>query len=159
LLMNGNDASKAFWVSTDSSGALVKIFPDGEVLVKQLKTLSAGHYFTCADINGDGNSDYIFADGKNLQVFHQDLSLMYSYTFKQSLESQPILCPLADNKVGIAVVFPKASQLFLIDPDGSLRNGFPVKGSTIPACAEGPENTTLIGIGGAPGQILMYSFE
>jgi hypothetical protein len=159
FLVNGDDAGKAYWVSTDTAGSLVKIYLNGEVSVKKMKAYSSSHYFACADLDADGRMDYIFVDKNKLEVFTQEFSSLYSYTFKGTVYHRPVLCTLQDDKKAVGITVQKTGQLFLFDPDGTIHHGFPIKGNTPFSFKKGKEGTYLITSGDKDKKVLFYSFE
>jgi hypothetical protein len=154
-----NEFDKAHWVSTDSTGNLVKIYLDGHVTMKKTRSYSSTHFFNCMDIDGDGNNEYLFLDKKNLQVFSKDFSQVYSYVFKNEITTKPILCSFPENKIHIGIVSSKSNQLFLFNPDGTIYNGFPIKGNTPFSFYPANDSTFSIAIGGAESNVLFYNFK
>ncbi|MBU8891999.1 MAG: hypothetical protein KOO66_04425 [Bacteroidales bacterium] len=126
---SGNNINSGF-VTTDVSGLIKKINLDGTVETKQVGEFSANHFFDYQDINADGFKDYIFLNKNKLAVYKRDGSGIFNYKFDKNIESSPVYYYFSYDDRKIGVVSKTTNEIFLFNSDGSLYNGFPLKGST-----------------------------
>ncbi len=125
-----NNGDKSRFVATDNKGTLRFFAPDGSQDSLKIKEFSANHYFAVEDINSDGISDYIFIDGKRLEVYNKSKKLILSYDFNSDVSSEPSFYKFPSNQTKIGIVCTLDSKIYLINQDGSLFNGFPLHGLT-----------------------------
>ncbi len=125
-----NNANSARFVTTDNKGTLRFFYPDGKQDSLKIREFGANHYFAVEDINMDGNQDYIFVDGKKLEVYNKSKKLILSYEFNSEVSSEPTFYKFPGNQTKIGIVCKSDSRIYLINQDGSLFNGFPLHGLT-----------------------------
>ncbi len=117
-------------VITDTSGRVYFIYFDGNTESTELDKFSSDHYFNYIDLNGDGKMEYIFADGQQLKVFNSDKSLMYSRDFESVIVYSPVIYRFSATNKKIGIVSSLTNEIFLINWDGSVYKGFPLRGAT-----------------------------
>jgi hypothetical protein len=126
---SGNNITTGF-VTTDTSGLVKKINLDGTVETKQVGNYSPNHFFDFQDINADGFKDYIFINKNKLEVLKKDGSEIFNYKFDKNIESSPVYYYFSYDDRKIGVVSRTSNQIYLFNSDGSIYNGFPLKGNT-----------------------------
>ncbi|MBN2349359.1 MAG: DUF3352 domain-containing protein [Bacteroidales bacterium] len=131
FLGNSGNENKARIVTTDTSGLVYFFYLNGNVETLRLKEFSNEHYFEYKDVDGDGTDDFVFLDRNKLEVYKQNKSLLYIYEFKEDVSRKFVYFHFsaADRKIGI--VSPGQNKIYLINNNGSLYKGFPLKGSTL----------------------------
>jgi hypothetical protein len=82
-------------------------------------------------VDGDGSKDYIFLDQNRLIVFKEDKSMLLSYNFDFTIDLPPVYYHFAANDRKIGVTASKKGLIYLINNDGSLYKGFPLRGNTL----------------------------
>ncbi|MBQ5403438.1 MAG: hypothetical protein IIU11_03595 [Bacteroidales bacterium] len=117
------------FVTTNSSGGVEYIRLDGSCKQLNIKHYSANHHFVCADINSDGENEYIFSDENILEVFTSNGKLLFNYFFDTPVTTKPLIFNFADGKK-IGVACAEENKLYLFDSKGNICNGFPINGST-----------------------------
>jgi hypothetical protein len=115
---------------TDSLGRVQFIYFDGKVETLELGTFSGDHYFEYSDLDGSGRREFIYIDGKELAVFGYDGSRKFSRTFKSPVSRPPVIYQFSYGNKKIGLVSEKRNELYLVNNDGSLYQGFPLLGST-----------------------------
>jgi len=125
-----NNTTPARFVATDSKGILRFFNTDGTQDSLKIKEFSEKHYFAMEDVNSDGVSDYIFIDGKRLEVYNKSKKLILSYDFTSDVSAEPAFYKFPSNQTKIGIVCKADSKIYLINQDGSLFNGFPLHGLT-----------------------------
>jgi WD40 repeat protein len=117
-------------ICTDTTGMVYYINFQGSKENKQLKHLSAHHYFDFEDVNGDGRKDFIFLDKRELEVYNSDGTKSFSYTFKSDISLPLIIANFSSSDHKIGIVSSSDSKIYLFNQNGSLQNGFPLEGRT-----------------------------
>jgi len=115
---------------TDSLGRVHFIYFDGTVETVELGIYSGKHFFDYSDLDGSGRREFIFIDGKELRVFAHDGSRKFSRTFKSAVKRAPVIYRFSHGNKKIGLVSEGMNELYLVNNDGSLYNGFPLSGST-----------------------------
>jgi hypothetical protein len=126
-------------VTTDTAGNIMRIYFTGTVEKILERGIDTKHYFVYADIDGDQKGEYITASEKTLTVLHPDLSESFKLEFTDEISFKPIVYKFSatDNKIGIVLRNP--GIIYLYDNNGSLYNGFPLKGSAPFSISSFPE--------------------
>ncbi|MBI9054998.1 MAG: DUF3352 domain-containing protein [Bacteroidales bacterium] len=128
ILETSNNTNK--FVTTDTSGLVKLIHLDGIVETKQIGDFNKDHFFDYQDINADGFKDYIFLNDKKLEVIKNNGSKLFNYKFGEKIDSYPVYYYFSYDDRKIGIVSKTTSELFLFNSDGSIYNGFPLKGNT-----------------------------
>ncbi len=122
--------SKKRFVTTDKNGMLRFFYKNGKQDSLKIKDFSEEHYFMLKDVNSDGSNDYVFLDGKCLEVYNRQKKLLFAYTFDAKPSSKPVFYSFPRNQIKIGIVCSSTSKIFLLNNDGSLFDGFPLYGLT-----------------------------
>ena len=128
LVLNQNGNAKI--VTTEKNGTTYYINFDGEVTEKIKGKYSENHFFACDDINGNGIPDFIFVDGKELEVFDENGKKLYAYKFKNEIQHPPHIYTFSQAIKKVGIVDSKGNRIYLFNPDGKLHDGFPLHGNT-----------------------------
>jgi hypothetical protein len=160
LDMNITGDSPRF-VTTDSTGKVFGVTTRGSV--EQLLEFEASpdHYFRIKDLDQDGKAEMIFTDGNELVVM--DLSGRKEYSFKTNndLEMRPDIYEFSSTDLKIGLVDIEKNQIYLLNSDGSMYEGFPLEGNTrfsIGYFAGSDSRFNLI-VGSLNGFLYNYSIE
>ena len=127
----GDNSQKAFIVFSDTAGTVNKIFFDGHIERFMLSDYTAGHFFDFKDVDGDGQKDFIFLDQNKLTVFKSNKSKLFDYDFDFVINLPPVCYHFAATDRKIGVVSRDRGLVYLINNDGTLYKGFPLKGNTL----------------------------
>ena len=117
-------------VIPDTTGRVHFIYFDGVVEQADLGRYSSDHYFEYSDLDGDGRREYIFVDGTELKVFAADKSRVFSHSFRSRISQPPVIYQFSYGNMKIGLVSEERHELYLLNNDGSMYNGFPLRGST-----------------------------
>jgi len=119
------------FVTTTTEGQVVSIFLDGTVAFKTVGTFTREHCFEFFDINGDGKKDYVFLDKNVLFVFKHSGEKLYDFEFNKEMTQRPVVYRFGRTDVKIGVVDTEDHLIYLINNDGTLYEGFPLRGNTL----------------------------
>jgi hypothetical protein len=130
---SSRDLSHTFLVASSGDGQVTRLSLGGKVEHMPFGSFGIKSYFLYKDLNGDRIPECIFLRGKELSVFTQDNSLLFSYTFSEGLIGGPFFVPFPDGHGGIGLVSENSNELFLLNESGRVSEGFPLQGAT-PFC-------------------------
>jgi len=130
ILESTTTGIKSRLAMTDSLGRVHFIYFDGTVETVELGTYSGEHYFEYSDLDGSGRREFIFIDGRELRIFTHDGSRKFSRTFKSAITRAPVIYQFSHGNKKIGLVSEGMNELYMVNNDGSLYNGFPLLGST-----------------------------
>ncbi|HPF94604.1 MAG TPA: hypothetical protein PLV65_11710, partial [Tenuifilaceae bacterium] len=109
----------------------------------------------------DGSNDYIFLDNNKLSVYSQSGKELFSQKFKEELLPSVIYFHFGVRDRKLGVVSAESAQIFLINGDGSLYKGFPLKGITPFSIGRfaGSKSTFNLIAGSSSGYVLNYAVQ
>lgn len=126
--VSGADETLSRFVTTDVDGNLREIFLDGTVQTSSnCGTHSDAHYFLMADLNDDGNGEYIFVDGTKIEGYGQDYKRIFHYSASSNLKNPFVVGRGDDMKIGVSA---EDGNIYLFDSKGTLEKGFPIQAQT-----------------------------
>ncbi len=118
------------FVITDVDGTVFSFLLDGTVESAKFENFSSDHYFNLDDINQDGIKEYIFVDRNRLEIYKQTGEKLVSRRYEGHVSAMPELFT-TDNKVKrIGLVFSGKNNILMLQGDGTIQSGFPLRGST-----------------------------
>lgn len=124
------NAAKPVVLCTDKNGAVYKLYFDGSFEKLELASLSSNHHFTSEDINGNGLTDFIFADKNQLIAFSEAGKKLFSKEFKKPISEKPEIFSFGGKNKKIGVVTAEENRIYLFNSDGSIYKGFPLLGNS-----------------------------
>ncbi len=130
ILESNTTGIKSRLVLTDSLGKVHFIYFDGTVETVDLGIYSGAHYFEYSDLDGSGRREYIFVDDGKIEVFSYDGSRKFSRSFKSAISNAPVIYQFSYGNKKIGLVTGARNELYLVNNDGSVYSGFPLRGST-----------------------------
>lgn len=118
-------------VGTDVEGSVYYLYFDGKVESRQIKEFGPDHYFEYQDLDKDGNRDFIFLEENRLEVFGSNGEELFSRKMDARITHPPAIYRFPGNEKKIGVVTRTREEIYLINSDGSLYDGFPLRGRTM----------------------------
>ncbi len=156
----GKDYSKSFIVSADTLGNILKLSLSGDREEMKMQDFETSPYFDYKDINNDKTKEFIFLTRNELKIFSPDKSLLFKYEFKNSVSDVLQVFVFPNGKAKIGVVSESTNELYLFNDNGSLCNGFPLKGKTAFSIGDmNNDNTINIITGSADNSIYVYQLQ
>ena len=100
----------------------------GDITKKNAGKFSPQHYF----LYNDKTKEYIFLDADNtrLSIFDENLKHTGSYTFPEEISGSPVVYDETNIKDFIGAVGLKSQKFYLLKPNCTLKEGFPLSGTT-----------------------------
>ncbi|HYX06721.1 MAG TPA: hypothetical protein VE912_08300, partial [Bacteroidales bacterium] len=132
VMLEANPPSGASRLAlTDTAGTVYYIYFSGKVEKKEIGRFSADHFFDYQDVDADGKKDFIFLDKNKLQVIDQQNKTLFSHKFEDEINLPPVYYQFSATDRKIGVVAKKAGKIYLFNNDGSIYDGFPLRGQTL----------------------------
>ena len=128
LILNLNGTPKI--VATDKTGKVFYIYFNGKFSEKKTAKFSENHFFTVADLNGNGVPDFVFVDGNELKVIDENGKKLFSKKFKTAIQHRPNIYSFSSKLKKIGIVESSSNRIYLFDPTGKLHEGFPLQGNS-----------------------------
>jgi hypothetical protein len=155
----GMDSTEGnYFVDSDTSGRVLKLFIDkeGSILSTTLsRKFTYSHSFVIADINGDGKQEYVFLDNNEVTAYH-DTSII----FQNKVDGGSGLSKF--NVEGSDKVFVTSSttnRIYMINADGSISRGFPLRGALYPVVSIVGLNRNILITGSSDNTLQVYELK
>ncbi|HPY81997.1 MAG: DUF3352 domain-containing protein [Bacteroidales bacterium] len=146
-------------VTTNRQGEVVYIDFKGNVSKRSITKVSENHFFEYKDMNADGKMDYVFLDKNKLNVYSQDKKEILSYTFEADITTPISLYNFSRGVYKIGVVDNVNSKIYLINGNGTLHEGFPLKGKTMFSIGFLYPDSPLFNLVIGGDQYFLYNYE
>jgi hypothetical protein len=118
------------FLTTDTNGNICYIYPDKHIETSSVGKFSKNHYFKFADINGDGNKEFLFADSCFLFAYNQSNKLIFRTKLDAVIDQAPSINNSKNNETAIFVSSIASGKLYMIYPDGKIAKGFPINSNS-----------------------------
>jgi hypothetical protein len=130
---------KARLVTTDSTGNILYIYLLGNTDIETRETLGNNHFFVLSDLNGNNQYEYITTDRNSLMVRDEKGTLIFQASFESDISHRPIIFEFARTDRKIGIVIENEDKIYLFNNDGTIYNGFPLKGSSLFSISSFPD--------------------
>jgi hypothetical protein len=147
-----------YFVSSDTSGRIARLLTDKEGILKTemlSKKYSPVHSFITADVNGDSKQDYIFLDNNEVTAWHDT-----SVIFQNKVEGGSGLYKYSiDGTDKIFVTSSTSNRIYILNADGSVSRGFPLRGALYPAFNVLNQNRNILITGSSDMTLQVYELK
>ena len=123
--------SKPSVVCSSPEGTVQHIYFDGSVEKFSMKKFSIDHTFDIFDVDSDGFGEYIFIDKGILYLYNNDRSEVFTKEFGSTDLGGPINFIFSASNKQIGVFDINNKLIYLIDKEGKIMNGFPLRGESM----------------------------
>ncbi len=120
----------AYLAGSDTSGTIYYFYFDGSVKKVLEMSLSSHHFFILTDLDGNGQPEYLFVDGKRLMAYSEDGRLLFEEALPDKITIPPVIFEFSPTDKKIGIVANISDRIYLFNKDGSLYEGFPLLGSS-----------------------------
>ena len=115
---------------TDSTGHVHFVYFDGTTEEFILDEFTSDHYFVYADLDGNNTKEFIFIDGNEIKGFSNNKKLIFSNHYKCNISHAPVIYRFTNTDKKIGIVTDEKMEIYLLNNDGTIYKGFPLRGST-----------------------------
>lgn len=147
--------SKGVLLTTDKKGDLIYIPEKGNVKKTTFGTFSDKHFFLYLDFNGDGSNDFIYLDGKKLQVFDRLQNLLLTYSFPSSPNVKPDIYSV-DKQHYLCVFVASEKKAYIFSKKGLLTT---LSCTTPPSISKVGKNEKILLLTGNGNELQIVDFE
>ena len=112
-------------------GTVNVVLFDGNVRKFDLGKFSGDHLFDFFDVDGDGFGEYLFIDRGILYLYDHDRSPVFEKDFGSDALEGPLSFIFSSNDRKIGVLDKEKKLIFLIDKNGNIMDGFPLRGASV----------------------------
>ena len=156
-LVTGSSPSVVFM---SKEGQLQHVYFDGSVKKYDLGNLSVNNTFDMFDITGDGISEYVIIDKGILHLYDSNRNQMFAKDFGSLRLEGPIGFVFSSNDRKIGVYDPEAQLIYLVDRNGDIMEGFPLKGASLFSIGHlADRNRWNLIVGGSDSFLYNYKIE
>lgn len=157
LVLNLNGTPKI--VATDKNGKVYYLFFDGKHTVKTDGGLSNSHFFTATDLDGDNVPDYVFIDGKNLEVVNENRRKLFDEKLANNIEIQPAIYTFSAAQKMVGLTDSKNTGIYLFTSDGKQAKNFSFNGNTAFSIGELTPGQMCVITGTSRDELVCYGLE
>ncbi|MFP4605302.1 MAG: DUF3352 domain-containing protein [Bacteroidales bacterium] len=130
FILEENTDKKPKLVTTDSKGKIHYVYFSGKVESTSIDEFSENHWFDYKDITGNGKKNIIFLDNNTLKVYKQNGEKLFTRNFDTKISGPPLYFEFSAREHKLGLVAREANEIYLINQDGKLYEGFPLQGNT-----------------------------
>jgi hypothetical protein len=130
-LSDVKSTEKSFYITTDTTGNVYRIYLNGKVEKQTIKKFSSNHFFDYKDVDADGTNDLIFLDKNTLSVYKTNGELIFEKAFDTKICQRPVYYQFSPSDRKIGLVSDENNTVYLLNSNGSIYKGFPLEGTTL----------------------------
>lgn len=160
-LEKGNAKHAARLVYSNSKGDVCYQYFNGKHQTIDLDDRGADHLFNIADVNYDGESEFLFVDEKELTCVNNKDKNIFDHTFKKSKLTHLNVYRFGRKNVKIGITSAAENRIYLLDDDGDIYNGFPIAGASGFSVGFLSNNRNLFNliVGTSDGYLMNYQID
>jgi len=129
-ITKGSSIEKSLITYTDNVGVIHNVYFDGKQSVMNAgKEYFSEHFFSLADINKNGDNEYVYANTSSVDVYNPSLEKIYGFKADSIISNAPEVYSF-NNEAYLGFTSKKANKIYLLDSKGKLYNRFPLDGNT-----------------------------
>ena len=124
----GNTIANTYLTTMDSIGNISQLNLNGKTSLIINEYNQPGAKFNFFNFDTNNSKDFAIAYENNIKIVDRDKKELYSNTFETAITQTPLFFKLSDKTTQLGVV--TENQIYLINANGTLVDGFPLSGST-----------------------------
>ena len=124
----GSDLSKTYLTTLDTSGNVNKLFLNDKTALILIDEKQENSNFNFFDYDNNKSNDYVLSYENTIKVIDSDKKEIYENEFETSITHNPQFLKLSNKTTRLGVV--TENQIYLINSQGKIEDGFPLAGST-----------------------------
>ena len=149
------------FMTTTHEGNVIGIDTEGDVEVVLPQAAAPGHYFIMKDLDRDGTPELILTEKNELEVLDIKGKRLFSFKIKGDISTVPDIYQFSSRDLKIGLTDREKNQIYLLNADGSLYEGFPLEGNTRYSIGyfTGSDSRFNLVVGSQNGFLYNYSIE
>ncbi|MBL4625428.1 MAG: hypothetical protein JKY42_09860 [Flavobacteriales bacterium] len=158
-LVKSQTLADSYVLSQDTSG-VIKVFLDDTKETQRLPDINLDTRFFFADINHDEKNDYILLEDNELRILDEELNEITSFETDSAISSAVFSYQFTDGETEIGFSSSTAHEIYLLNHNGELHEGFPLYGSTPFTIGDlNKDGQMELIVGSKDGHIYVYGLE
>ncbi|HEX2921117.1 MAG TPA: hypothetical protein VHO50_08130 [Bacteroidales bacterium] len=125
------EGSETFLTCTTEDGTIQHVYFDGNVKKNSFRKFTADHLFDFSDFDGDGNNEFLFIDEGSIYLFNGSGEQIISKNIGSDKLQGPLTFTFSSSDKRIGLFDSGKNLIFLLDANGDLSPGFPLKGASL----------------------------
>lgn len=146
-------------IASSNNGTVYFMELNGKTDSLNLGNYSNKHYFTAYDLDNNGIKEFIFVDGTNIDVFKQDKTKLFSLNLNANIDGLPNFYRFSRNQIKIGLVSREKEMIYLLNSDGTLFDGFPLRGVSPFSIGYLNNNTGSFNLVCGGGENFLYNYQ
>jgi hypothetical protein len=126
-------------LASDISGNVFAFYLDGKVEQLLRNEMSENHFFVAANLTGDRKPELILADANRLEVYSFQGKLLFKKELNEEIAFMPVIYEFSSNDKKIGLTATKSGEIWLLNNDGTVYEGFPLRGASSFSISSFPE--------------------
>ncbi len=124
----GNTIANTYLTTMDSIGNISQLNLNGKTSLIINEYNQPGAKFNFFDFDNNNSKDFAIAHQNNIKIIDLDKKELFNNTFETAITHTPLFFKLSDKNTRLGIV--TENQIYLINPNGTIVDGFPLSGST-----------------------------
>lgn len=135
----GSSITTTYLSCLDTNSTVIKVFLNDKKEASKFEDVPANSTFNLFDYNIDRVHDYLFTWNQTIFIASPEQKELLSLELPSSITDNPLIFAMDDNRLGIV----SSNQIYLINNNGQITDGFPLAGSTLFHIADINNDNTL----------------
>ena len=151
--------SKGILLTSDKQGKLLYVSSSGQLSTTDFGQFDSDHFFLYEDFNQDGNTDFIYLDGNELQIFDRFKKDLFRYNFKNTIVTKPRFFNITKRRRLLGIVSEASREIYLIDKNGKMIISSGLTGETpfaVGSLHDSDEINLITGVGNTVYNYVIY---
>ena len=146
-------------VTSDSLGVVRTVTLDGHVKSLALQPFGPKHTFCTINLNSSTQNCYVVLDGQQIRAFTPDGKPLFSRTMPEPVEPWIGVFDFGEHR-RLGLVAAQADNIYMLGPDGRIRETFPLQGCTPFSVAKQPGASAFsLFVGTSNSSLVCYSID
>ncbi|HHJ09382.1 MAG TPA: hypothetical protein ENK25_00635 [Bacteroidetes bacterium] len=117
-------------VVNSTGGKIYFVSLTGKIRHVQFSNIPEDAWFYYEDLDGDDREEYLFVYGNQLCVMRSTAKELFTFRIKGMISCQPVVYTFSSRDKKTGLVDATHGLIYLVNNNGKLYNGFPLKGRT-----------------------------
>jgi len=132
FIETGKDYKTTYIIGADTLGNIIKVNLMNDKQTFELDDFETISFFDYEDIVGSDNvKEFLLTSGNELKVYSSNKTLLFEYEFKEPITQPPFIYNFGKGNLKTGIVSDATNELFLLNDNGSIYQGFPIEGKTL----------------------------
>jgi hypothetical protein len=145
FIYESDSTGNVTWLTTDTLGNIILFTLEGSFSKTETGDFSSAHQFQLTSTGAQHLNDLFYLDNDSLYKVDEEGTIVFSKSFPGYNTLQSVLLPGGSSRILITSI--SGDRFIMLNENGEVEKGFPLKGSIHPMMAELQRNVILCGNG------------